>query len=424
MSTQEEEPLWFAGLDWASQSHRVSLTDASGKPGHRRDVSHDAAGYAALCSWLENTTQASPARIAIAIETTHGPAVDALLDRGLQVYAINPKQLDRFRDRFTVAGAKDDTRDADVLASSLRTDRNAFRRLGAEDPLIVQLREATRRHHTLVTDRMRLTSRMRDQLWRYYPQMLKLFDDLCDSWVLELWRLAPTPARGARLHKATIERVLKTHRIRRLSADQVRAILREPALVVAPGVTQATSNHIRDLLPHIRLLNSQIKHLGREVDRLTAALAGPPIIEPGESVPGQRSEQRDVTILLSVPGIGRIGGATLLAEAHDAVRTRDYQILRLVGGVAPVTRRSGKSCTVLRRVACNKRLADTLYHMARVAIGVDPQSRARYDALRERGHRHARALRSVADRLLFVLCTLLKRQVLFDPDYRASPANA
>src|SRR5471030_2498276 len=307
MSTQEEDPLWFAGLDWASQSHRVFLTDASGKPGHRRDVSHDAAGYAALCSWLENTTQASPARIAIAIETTHGPAVDALLDRGLQVYAINPKQLDRFRDRFTVAGAKDDTRDADVLASSLRTDRNAFRRLGAEDPLIVQLREATRRHHTLVTDRMRLTSRMRDQLWRYYPQMLKLFDDLCDSWVLELWRLAPTPARGARLHKATIERVLKTHRIRRLSADQVRAILREPALVVAPGVTQATSNHIRDLLPHIRLLNSQIKHLGREVDRLTAALAGPPIIEPGESVPGQRIEQRDVTILLSVPGIGRIG---------------------------------------------------------------------------------------------------------------------
>jgi transposase len=218
--------------------------------------------------------------------------------------------------------------------------------------------------------------------------------------------------------------VLKTHRIRRLTADQVRATLREPALVVAPGVTQAASNHIRDLLPHIRLLNRQIKALGVESDRLTAALAGSSVIEPGESVPGQTSEQRDVTILRSVPGIGRIGGATLLAEAHDAVRARDYQMLRLVGGAAPVTRRSGKSCTVVRRVACNKRLADALYNMARVAISVDPRSRARYDALRKRGHRHARALRTVADRLLFVLCTLLKRQVLFDPNYRASPANA
>jgi hypothetical protein len=117
MSTQEEEPFWFAGLDWASRSHRVSLTDASGKPYHHCDVSHDAAGYAAICAWLEHT-QTSPGRIAIAIETTHGPAVDALLDHGLQVYAINPKQLDRVRDRLTVAGAKDDTRDADVRGAS------------------------------------------------------------------------------------------------------------------------------------------------------------------------------------------------------------------------------------------------------------------------------------------------------------------
>src|SRR5204863_9464647 len=48
----------------------------------------------------------------------------------------NPKQLDRFRDRFTVAGAKDDRRDAHVLADSLRTDRHAFRRLSNDEPVI------------------------------------------------------------------------------------------------------------------------------------------------------------------------------------------------------------------------------------------------------------------------------------------------
>ena len=46
--------------------------------------------------------------MAVAIEVPHGPVVDVLLDRGIAVYAINPKQLDRLRDRFSVAGSKDD----------------------------------------------------------------------------------------------------------------------------------------------------------------------------------------------------------------------------------------------------------------------------------------------------------------------------
>ena len=62
-----------------------------------------------LGAGLLRPTQARPAEIAVAIETTHGPVVDALIDRGFRVYAINPKQLDRFRDRYTVAAAKDET---------------------------------------------------------------------------------------------------------------------------------------------------------------------------------------------------------------------------------------------------------------------------------------------------------------------------
>ena len=98
---------------------------------------------------------------------TQGPVVEALLERGFCVYGINPKQLDRFRDRFTVAGAKDDRRDAHVLADSLRTDRHAFRRLSNDEPVIVQLREWSRMADELQQERARLASRMREQLWRY-----------------------------------------------------------------------------------------------------------------------------------------------------------------------------------------------------------------------------------------------------------------
>jgi hypothetical protein len=74
---------------------------------------------------------------------------------------------------------------------------------------------------------------------------------------------------------------------------------------------------------------------------------------------------------------------------------------------------------VLRRYACNRRLADAVYHWARVASQKDEISRARYRALRQRGHRHGRALRTVADRLLKVACTLLERQTVFDASYQA-----
>jgi transposase len=121
------------------------------------------------------------------------------LDRGFAVHAINPKQLDRLRDRFSVAGAKDDRRDARVSASGLRTDPHLFRPVVISDPAVIQLREWSRLAEELQQERVRLSNRVRQQLWRYYPQMLELADDIADEWVLALWTQAPTPAKAARL---------------------------------------------------------------------------------------------------------------------------------------------------------------------------------------------------------------------------------
>src|ERR1700730_385308 len=114
-----EEIEWFVGIDWASQSHQVCLVDARGECLGERAVAHGGLGIEELCDWLIARTGATPEVIGVAIEMTHGPVVEALLERGFCVYGINPKQLDRFRDRFTVAGAKDDRRDAHVLGDSL-----------------------------------------------------------------------------------------------------------------------------------------------------------------------------------------------------------------------------------------------------------------------------------------------------------------
>jgi transposase len=409
---------WFVGIDWATQSHCVCLLDAEGRRVGQREFAHGGAGLAELCDWLLAKTQAAPGQIAVAIETPHGPVVEMLLEHGFVVFAINPKQLDRFRDRFTVAGAKDDRRDAHVLAGSLRTDRAAFRQLAADNPVVIELREWSRMADELQQERTRLANRLRQQLWRYYPQAAKLTDDVADDWFLALWQKVPTPDSAAKASEKAIARVLSAYRIRRLDAATVLSILREPPLFVAPGTTEAACAHIRSLAVRLHLVNQQIREAQHSLDRLCAELEGE------ENPSGQSCEQCDVTILRSWPGIGRINLATLLAEAAEPLRRRDYHALRALAGVAPVTRQSGKQRFVTRRLACNRRLQTAVHHWSRVAIQHDATARRRYDALRQRGHGHARALRSVGDRLLYALCTALKRHTPYDPNHKNVPMTS
>jgi transposase len=404
-----DQRRWYAGVDWASQSHHVFLTDADGRRTGEKIFKHSGEGLAEMAAWLMAMTGAAePSEIHAAIEVPHGPVVEALIERGFQVHAINPKQMDRFRDRFTLAGAKDDSRDAEVMASALRTDPRCFRLLGVADPVVIELREWSRIAGDLGTERSRLTSRLREQLWRYFPAMLELESDLGAEWLLELWETVPSPEKAVRIRETTIAKILKRHRIRRWDAAHVLDKLRLPPVLVAAGTARAASAHVTTLIARIRLVNRQLKQAHQQIDALTARL-----IPSDEVEPGQR-KQHDVEILASLPGVGRIVLATLLAEAFDALQRRDYAALRSLTGVAPVTKRSGKSCIVTRRQACHDRLANAMYHWARVAVQRDPKSRSKYATLRSRGHSHGRALRSVADRLLNVACAMLKSGTTFN----------
>jgi transposase len=419
----DKERRWFVGIDWGSQEHVVSLCDGLGEKIGRRRFPHDGTGVSEMIAWLLRASGGKPGEVHVAIETPHGPIVEALLERGFAVYSINPKQLDRFRDRFTVAGAKDDSRDADVLADSLRTDMRAFRKLSVADPLIVELREWSRIDEELKVEHCRLTSRMQHQLWRYYPQMLEFADDIGANWFLDLFEAVPTPEKAVRVREKTIARILKDHRIRRFDADHVLSELRKPALAVAPGTIEAATARIRGLIERIRIINSQLADAARQLERLCKKLSEPVAEEDGETAPGQKNEQRDAAILDSLPGVARTVLATLLAEATDLLQRRDYHALRAVCGSAPVTRRSGKSCMVMRRYACNRRLRNATYHWAQNAVRWDPTCRVKYDALRAKGHGHARALRSVIDRLLNVACAMLNSGTLFDPEFASKRAT-
>jgi transposase len=182
---------FFVGIDLGSTSHQVCVVDASGQTLGERGVAHSGADMAALFQWLATLTQgADPQSIAAAAEMPHGAMVEAFLERGYAVFAINPKQLDRFRDRYSPAGAKDDRRDAFVLADSLRTDQHCFHAVRLAEPALIRLRELSRLEDDICDQQRRLTNQLREQWHRFFPQLLVLCHAADEVWVWELFELA------------------------------------------------------------------------------------------------------------------------------------------------------------------------------------------------------------------------------------------
>jgi transposase len=409
----EQEYTFWVGIDWATEAHQVCVIDGDRNVLAEVVVEHQGEAIAKFADDLIAKAGGAPASIAVAIETPRGAILETLMDRGIAVFAINPKQLDRFRDRHTVAGAKDDRRDAYVLAHSLRTDRPCFRRVRTDDPRVVEIRELVRMHEDLTKEVTALGNRLREQVHRFFPQVLALGSVYDDAWIWDLLELVPTPTDVPSLAQVSVDAILKAHKIRRLNASRVLDTLRATPLHVAPGVAAAARRHIAMLLPRLRLAHAQRRQCIRELDKLLDDL---------EELPSRDDQgpHRDARILRSWPGLGTLISATMLAEGGQALAERDYQTLRAQCGTAPVTRQSGKKATVAMRYACNPRLREAIYHWARNSLLRDPKSKTHYAALRAKGHSHGRALRGVADRLLSVLVAMLTRGCLYDASLRAA----
>lgn len=439
-------PLLFVGVDWGSVNHRVIVLDQAGKQLHDWNVEHAGDAITSFIERLVALVDGAAERCHVAIEVKHGPIVEALLERGLIVFAVNPKQTDRFRDRYMPSGAKDDRRDAFVLARALRTDADSLQRLSKTDRRTVVLRALIRLRDELVTDRTRLLLRFREQVWRYYVQLIELADGDFDArWLWALWEKAPTPREGVLLSKPVIARILRDHHVRRLDAPAVMAVLRKPTITVADGVEEAAIKHVRSIVERLRLLDSQIRQANRELEQhleMWSRMASGPGASnvstkttPAEGASSGRDEkpatsddepavprQDDLAILRSLPGVGTITLATMLAELSEPLHQRDYPALRAFFGVAPITRQSGNSKVVQMRRACSESLRNIAFNWARSAVQHDASCKARFAALRARSKPPAQAYRAVVDHLLRVACSMLRSGALYDSERRASRA--
>lgn len=318
-----DKTLFFAGVDWGRGSHQVCVVDPKGSVIAEKSFSHTGSGLFEMARWMVKVSGSKASDIAVAIEVNHGPVVESLLEQDFRVYSINPRQLDCFRDRFCVSGAKDDRRDAMVLASALGTDRRHFRCLEPRDPDIIVLRELNRTREELVGERTRLVNRFRGLLWRYYPQFGEIMGNAVKPWHLELWELVPCPDSTRRKRVSTVASLLKRNKVRSVNAKGVLKTLRCEKMDIRLATTESCVWHIRSVVERMKVVDRQLVEIKGSIGRVIKTINSKLKTEGGPT---------DIEILRSIPGVGDVVLAILLGEAWDLIRRRDHKTLRLLGG--------------------------------------------------------------------------------------------
>lgn len=388
--------MLLIGDDWAEDHHDVELQDETGRKLAAARLPEGVAGIAKLHELVAHHggEDLDPAGVVVGIETDRGSWVRALIASGYQVFAINPRQVNRFKERYGSSGAKSDKGDAHALADMVRIDRAQLRPVAGDSDQAQAVKVVARAHQTLIWERTRTYQRLRTTLREYFPAALTAYADLTltSTDALELLIKAPTPTAGARLTRTQIVAVLTRHRRRNRDAKaaSIQTALRERQLGLPEPVTAA---YAAAAAAHARLiiaLNEQIAAMEEQVK--AHFLAHP-----------------DAEIYLSMPGIGEITGARVLAEFGDDPNRYDSAKARKnYAGTSPITRASGKSHTVQSRYIRNSRLADALQNQAFAALRASPGARRYYDKQRAREAGYNPALRQVGNRLVGILHGCLK----------------
>ncbi len=386
----------FVGIDWAEAHHDVCVLDEVGVVQAKGRVPDGVEGVARLHAMVADHAE-DAAEVLVGIETDRGLLVGALVAAGYRVYAVNPFAVSRYRDRHGTSGAKSDPGDAKVLANLVRTDRHNHREVAGDSELAEAVKVLARAHQSLIWTRQRQVSALRSALREFYPAALRALPELGTVEACSILGMAPTPERGRRLTLAKVRRSLaasgRTRNLDRRAAEILEALL-APQLEAPPILSEAYGSVVGSLVVVIDGLLHQIARLETEL--------------------AERFERHpDAEILRSLPGLGLVLGARVLAEfGDDPARYADPKARKNYAGTSPITRASGKRMVVLARVAHNRRLADACYLWAFASLNASPGARRYYDARRTAGKTHHQALRALANRLVGIFHGCLQHRQL------------
>jgi transposase len=377
---------YYIGVDWGDRLHQVYIGDQEGKKVRDLKVAETVEGLAEIGRWLDEK-RAEGIELWAAIEKPQGRIVDFLLDHGVVVYPVNPKALDRVRDRYRISGSKSDPFDAYVLAEFLRTDHPHLRALQPNSEKAQELRLLSRDQRRVERQKTRFIHQLTITLKEYYPRVLEAFGDLQTQIALDFIEQYRTPADLDVLNRKAFDRfATKQHHLGKQRCDELWEELKKPQLPVPQYVVRAKAQLVAILIEQLR---ASIKAVKIYQDKVESFFASTPAAEIAKTLPGGKSG-------VMVPMIW--------AELGDATsRWECSRHLQAEAGVVPVTKASGKSRVVQFRFACNKHLRYAMYWFAFGSLKHCEWARLYYRGQKEKGHTHPEALRALGAKWLKII---------------------
>lgn len=226
---------YYLGVDWGEEQHGVCVREETGVIVWEKMVAHTPSG---LSDWGRHLDiwRAAGIELWAAIERPDGRVVDCLLDHGVVVYPVNPKALDRARDRFRMSASKSDPFDGRVLAEFLRTDHAHLPPLQPNSVGAQELKLLTRDHARLIRQQTRILHQLTSTLKDYYPRVLELFGDLTTQRALDFLQTYPTPGTLTTLRLNQWKRFARQHRLGPAQTTEWWTQLKAPQVPVSEHV--------------------------------------------------------------------------------------------------------------------------------------------------------------------------------------------
>jgi transposase len=385
------------GIDIAKAFHWVAAVNASGEQVLSHRVENDPVSIEELIGQIRAT--AGPDDVKVGVDVLGGIAsllVASLQEAGLRVVHVPGLAVNRARAGTRGGENKSDPRDARVIADQVRS-RTDLRAIEMDDDLTAQIRLVVGRRRDLVVEQTRRIARMHDLVVSVHPGLERALDltNKADLWLLTRY---VSPAELRRAGTRRVAEYLRKHGVGRMRAERVASAAVEAAKaqrIVVPGEQRAAAM-VRELANEALRARERIATLEAEIGELV-------------------ERHPDGALIRSLPGMGAVLTAELIAEAGAVDRFPTADRLAAAAGLAPVLNQSGKTRGLHRARGGNKNLKRVFYQSAFCSLQ-HPVSRAFYDRKRREGKRHHQAVVALARRRIDVLHAMLRTRQPFDPD--------
>jgi transposase len=397
MNLTDREIAAWVGIDWADEEHTVAMAAAKQLEDVQRKTLKQSPE--AIDEWALELQRRFPGKlIAVCLEQSKGSLIYALMKYDfLVLYPINPKQLARYREAFNPSGAKDDPTDADLLLDLVMRHHHQLRQWKPDDADTRLIRMLAEDRRDLVDRRTAFSNRLKSRLKQYFPLLLQLCGNEISPLACEL-----------------LQRWGSLEELQQGSLDEIRGLLRgfmrsyrtvEERLVLIPRAIALTMDRaiVEAGRRHAQALAAQILQLDNAISqydvRLKEIFARHPL-QP---------------IFSALPGAGPVMAPRLLAVlGGDRDRYQTATEVQCSSGIAPVTRRSGKTTHVQRRWACPRFVLQTFHEYANCSRNWSPWARAYYRYQRANGQKHNAAVRALAFKWIRIIFRCWKDGTLYN----------